>query len=161
MPVLVFIAPTQLNAEDIESNTMHGAQLNDWKAELRHQRTVATFTSPEELSRKLYQSLIDLQQQGIVPESIEVTSPHQRGVNFIPTYPTPYIAHPYILSQSGFVGRETELRQLDDWLQSADAMLIIDAIGGTGKSALGVALGQSTRIARTSATNGCDLVEFL
>ncbi len=49
--------------------------------------------------------------------------------------PKPYYAHPYFLGMQ-FFGRQAELAQLDAWATAAEPVMIIDAIGGAGKSAL-------------------------
>ena len=61
----------------------------------------------------------------------------------IPVPPTPYIAHPYTLSQTrDLVGRREELNALTDWVAKpgspayCDAIFCFVAIGGMGKSAL-------------------------
>ena len=61
----------------------------------------------------------------------------------IPTPPTPYIAHPYTLSQTrDLIGRRDELNALTDWVTKPDspaydaAIFCFVAIGGMGKSAL-------------------------
>ncbi len=61
----------------------------------------------------------------------------------IPVPPTPYIAHPYTLSQTrDLVGRHDELNALTDWVAKpgspayGNAIFCFVAIGGMGKSAL-------------------------
>jgi hypothetical protein len=54
----------------------------------------------------------------------------------IPLAPTPFIAHPYPLP-SHFTGREAEKAKLSNWLHNApEPMLVLEAIGGMGKTAL-------------------------
>ena len=54
----------------------------------------------------------------------------------IPLAPRPYIAHPYSLAKN-FTGRVEEMNKLTDWFHlKKEPLLIIEAIGGMGKSAL-------------------------
>ena len=62
-------------------------------------------------------------------------SKHLTSVKAIPNPPEPYIAHPYILTRD-FFGRKAELDILNNWATSSDVMLLVEAIGGIGKSAL-------------------------
>lgn len=52
-----------------------------------------------------------------------------------PTPPNLYAVPNYILT-NGFVGRSSELTKLDTWATSSDAIMVIEGIGGLGKSAL-------------------------
>ncbi len=69
----------------------------------------------------------------IVEESASVL--HHPNARRIPLPPEPYVVHPYILTRR-FFGRENELAMLDQWGRSQDSTLVIDGIGGVGKSAL-------------------------
>jgi tetratricopeptide (TPR) repeat protein len=54
----------------------------------------------------------------------------------IPIAPTPFIAHPYPLMQH-FTGRDAEQAMLSNWLFNEEKpVLVMEAIGGMGKSAL-------------------------
>lgn len=53
----------------------------------------------------------------------------------IPTPPTFHAAPPYVGSIP-FTGRSGDLDLLDDWARSADPVLVVEAIGGAGKSAM-------------------------
>jgi tetratricopeptide (TPR) repeat protein len=53
----------------------------------------------------------------------------------LPLPPEVYAVPNYILT-STFIGRATELDELDAWASSTDPMLVVEGIGGLGKSAL-------------------------
>ncbi|MBK8024384.1 MAG: DUF4062 domain-containing protein [Chloroflexi bacterium] len=53
----------------------------------------------------------------------------------IPAPPALYAVPPYTLTHT-FIGRRTELARLDAWAAGTDPLLVIEAIGGMGKSAL-------------------------
>ncbi len=95
-------------------------------------------TTINELSKKVYESLTALQtrdqaQASNAPNLATQRSRHHR--RDIPSPPNPYYAHPYFLGMQ-FFGRQAELAQLDAWAQAPEPLMIIDAIGGSGKSAL-------------------------
>jgi len=59
-----------------------------------------------------------------------------RRAKIVPVAPTPYIAHSYALPPN-FTGREVEKAMLSNWLHNAkEPMLVLEAIGGMGKTAL-------------------------
>jgi hypothetical protein len=129
LPILIFLAEAPLNAEDREENSSAAADLELLKAKVRERYQVASFRTPEELGVKVQRSLLELRDQG------KVTST-QAQRETIPHPPTPYYAHPYVTGGTGFIGRTAELALLDAWAESSDPMLIVEAIGGAGKSAL-------------------------
>ncbi|MCP5107606.1 MAG: DUF4062 domain-containing protein, partial [bacterium] len=54
----------------------------------------------------------------------------------IPAAPLPYLAHPYALPEH-FTGREAEMAMLSNWFYNeGEEILVMEAIGGMGKSAL-------------------------
>ena len=53
----------------------------------------------------------------------------------LPDPPDLYAVPSYILTNT-FVGRKKELQALDEWAQSRDTVMVVEAIGGQGKSAL-------------------------
>jgi len=58
------------------------------------------------------------------------------GGKLIPVAPTPYIAHSYALLPN-FTGRDAEQAMLCNWLYNAkEPLLVLEAIGGVGKTAL-------------------------
>jgi hypothetical protein len=130
LPILAFLAEEPLNDRDIESDPGQAAQLAAIKQELREKYIVGYFRTADELGTKVLRSLLTLRDEGkLATESVETPSEK------LPTPPEPYYAHPYIGS-SHFVGRRNELGLLDAWADSADTTLLVDAIGGSGKSAL-------------------------
>jgi hypothetical protein len=136
IPILPFIATEPLNAEDHEPDPERARLLEELKQELKRKYVVATFDTPEELGTKVYRSLVAMREDGKLPPPEVATTPHERELAVIPTPPVPYYAHPYLLGASGFVGRRTELAQLDAWAHASEPLLIVEAIGGAGKSAL-------------------------
>jgi hypothetical protein len=131
LPILVFFAQERLNDRDVEADPARAQELAVIKDELRKQRTVASFSTADELGIKVLRSLLTLREEGKLTSTSDARAP----VEQVPSPPEPYYAHPYIGS-SHFVGRKRELGMLDAWADSADTTLLVDAIGGSGKSAL-------------------------
>lgn len=68
----------------------------------------------------------------------EATSPSTKSAlarRSLPTPPEMHSVPPYIQT-TRFIGRGKELDALDAWAHSSDTMLVVEAIGGVGKSAL-------------------------
>jgi tetratricopeptide (TPR) repeat protein len=129
LPILLFFSEQQLNEGDRESDPSRAEELKTLKAELRRAYQVATFTSVEDLSAQLVLSLLAQLQSNVLMAGAAPTEG-------LPHPPTPFYAHPYIASGAPFVGRQAELALLDAWASASDPVLVVDAIGGTGKSAL-------------------------
>jgi hypothetical protein len=58
------------------------------------------------------------------------------GQQYQPPAPPAFHAVPVYVGSAPFTGRSEYLAELDDWGRSADPVMVVDAIGGTGKSAL-------------------------
>jgi Domain of unknown function (DUF4062) len=67
-------------------------------------------------------------------ETEEQSGP-QRRESRAPAPPAFHAVPPYV-GGAPFTGRAVDLAMLDDWGRSADPVMVIEAIGGTGKSAL-------------------------
>jgi tetratricopeptide (TPR) repeat protein len=131
LPILAFFADKQLNTDDVEPDPGRVQDLDAIKQELREKHTVASFSDAAELGIEVLRSLLTLRDEGKLAASEASQAPLEQ----VPTPPEPYYAHPYI-GGSRFVGRKNELGLLDAWATSADPTLIVEAIGGSGKSAL-------------------------
>jgi tetratricopeptide (TPR) repeat protein len=137
LPILAFSSEQSLNKLDKENDPQRAEEMQALKNELRAKYTVASFRNRKELGSKVLRSLFALREErGLtaIPASPALGSSPQL-LQLVPTPPAPYIVHEYF-GGSAFVGRRTELRRLDAWVNSADPVLIVDAIGGSGKSAL-------------------------
>ena len=121
------------------------AKLEAFKERVGEDRVAAFFKSPGDLRSHVFEALI-LLKKGL--DGDEERDPKEATKRLhrhtpIPTSPTPYIAHPYTLSQTrDLVGRRQELNALTDWVTKpgspayGDAIFCFVAIGGMGKSAL-------------------------
>jgi hypothetical protein len=107
------------------------------------------FTTPEDLPAK------------ISPDLSRYLAAH--GAVALITHPLPpvaYFVHTYPL-QAHFTGRKNERADLSDWLgRVVRSVLVLEAIGGMGKSALALGVDGGSFFARNSCS-GCFLAEFL
>jgi hypothetical protein len=102
------------------------------KAELGKKHTVGFFTSPEDLRGHILQALNDPDVRALGEIEDESDAGDESP---LPEPPAFYADPPYTLT-SQFIGRSTELAQLDAWAKSGERIMLIEAIGGMGKSAL-------------------------
>lgn len=101
-------------------------------------RVYAVFSSLEDFDKKSASSLAELAKllepgpDHVNPEAAKAAEPRS-----IPTPPAFY-AEPDYIGSHRFVGRESQLEELDDWAKAADPtnLLLFEAIGGNGKSML-------------------------
>jgi len=66
---------------------------------------------------------------------LEAAEPSPERPSGIPHPPEFYAVPPYTLTTT-FVGRRAELGDLDEWAPSPDPVMVVESIGGMGKSAL-------------------------
>jgi hypothetical protein len=102
------------------------ARLIEFRKELMQNRVIDFFVDAADLPGRIASALANLQfqhraQQGGMPR---------------PLPPQPLIAHPYPLDNH-FVGRLAERQQLRSWFDAAASpLLVLEAMGGLGKTAL-------------------------
>lgn len=133
IPILIFIMDDDHPPDPDSVEAGPGAEkLQELKDRLKRDHRVGFFTTPEDLSARVYQALSRLKEDGVIQDDAAL---YVYAVPPIPKLPDPYVPHPYILTQT-FFGRREELRLLDEWAESEDATMVIEAIGGIGKSAL-------------------------
>ena len=72
-----------------------------------------------------------------IPTPAISVSPQTYRGRIIPT-PSAFYAEPDYIGSHKFIGRETQLQELNDWAKAADPtnLLLLEAIGGSGKSIL-------------------------
>jgi hypothetical protein len=66
---------------------------------------------------------------------LEVLGRLDASHSVVATVPTFHAVRPYV-SNAPFTGRAQDLGVLDEWARSADPVMVVEGIGGTGKSAL-------------------------
>ena len=112
--------------------TGDGAEkLKALKARIQQDVVTGTFKQPDDLYGCVRGALEDLKDQlkGDQPEDALEAARRLHRRTPIPAAPTPYIAHPYTLSQTrDLVGRQEELNALTDWVAKPGSPAYGDAI---------------------------------
>jgi tetratricopeptide (TPR) repeat protein len=134
IPVYMFLmsAKHPVTADDVEKVEAQAAKLEALKKDARKGSICAEFSSVFELKCLILQSLFELR------NAVEPPAAPSRRADGDPELPKPpdLLAIPDYVPGHEFVGRESELAELDEWAASNDALMVIEAIGGAGKSAL-------------------------
>ncbi len=94
-----------------------------------------SFSSFDDLGTKLAVGIRnwEIQSQSAANQTNTKT---ETSPSFLPLPPQPYFAHPYPM-QPNFTGRVAERRMLTNWFMQGDQhVLVLEAMGGMGKSAL-------------------------
>lgn len=126
MPLLPFVVDPAhpWPPPDIDSG-VDAAALAALKARVSSSHVVKTFTTVESFRMDL---LIALQPH-------KQPEPAGRADVPLPVPPALHAVPPYVGS-APFTGRHADLSTLDEWARSKDPIMVVEAIGGTGKSAL-------------------------
>jgi hypothetical protein len=149
IPRLLFLMDDSVPVSVADIDFENKPKLDTLKAQIKKERVIAFFKSPDDLRGLVVHSLSEVKKLLDVARAGEPTQPLSAAlakslhyVTGIPTPPEPYIAHPYTLLQvRGLIGRKDELEMLTNWVTGKppfDDVRIFNvvAIGGMGKSAL-------------------------
>jgi tetratricopeptide (TPR) repeat protein len=153
LPVMVFIAPPDFPW--VPTDIDHGADartLESFKGRLRAGHQVSDLTSVGAFREKLVIALTQFQNpprpsssQAAAAQATTVSSPVPLSgtrqlpaarTRVRPAAPECRAVPPYVAG-APFTGRASELAALNDWVRSDDPVMIVEAIPGAGKSALG------------------------
>ena len=127
-PRLIFLISDEASVKpkDFEQSPDGQAKLKALKEDLKKDRVVDFFTSPEDLALKFTTALAK-------------QLPILNLQSLIPHPPLPDFVHSYFI-QANFTGRKAERAMLSDWLtrgeRQTEPVLVLEALGGMGKSAL-------------------------
>ncbi len=94
---------------------------------------VGFFNNPDDLGSKVYQAIIE--QQAKQPKEAPNATAFFSAKKSIRIPPELWAVPAYTLTNA-FIGRSSELDKLDIWADSDDSILVVEGIGGLGKSAL-------------------------
>ena len=127
-------------------------ELREFLEHVKTELVTTTFTTPADLGHKLAASLGSLLLKIERGDAEEKSA--GRPARLIPVAPTPFLAHPYPLP-AGFTGREAEKARLSHWLHNAEeSVMVLEAIGGMGKSALSWVWLQEEVLAKNTELDG-------
>ena len=137
IPILSFIAdkthPVVFDQIDTDSEKM--AKLSKLKEEINGSTIRGLFKDKGELRALILQSLMELKlwlQSQLPPKpALQAAKPH----GILPIPPMLYAVPNYNLT-SKFIGRTDELCGFDRWARSNDPIMVVEGIGGLGKSAV-------------------------
>lgn len=99
----------------------------------KQNRIWAEFNSPDDLKAKATTSLVKLRETFDQPANPKPPGPDDSCHVAPPAFA--YVRKPYI-PRRDFAGRATELNLIDSWANDGNPLLLFQAIGGMGKSAL-------------------------
>jgi hypothetical protein len=109
-------------------------ELDSFLDKVKKENVCSFFTTVKDFESKISTSLGKL-----IAEKIAGAEPKDKegaSRTYIPLAPAPFIAHPYPLPLH-FTGRDAEQALLSNWLfNEEEPVLVMEAIGGIGKSAL-------------------------
>ena len=132
LPILVFVMGEYhpVLEKDIEIDAAKRTKLEAFRERAKQNLVYAEFQSLAEFEKKAIHAVADLRRY-------LDTNRTQSQPDPIPTPPTLY-AEPRYIGSHDFVGRRSQLEDLNEWAKPADPhpVLLFDAIGGTGKSML-------------------------
>jgi hypothetical protein len=130
IPTLIFLARNHpFTEEQIDFDEEKRSMLKKLKEGFQQSEICGFFDSPTKLREEVFVSLQRLQVQLIQPNAV-VTMPRS-----LPRAPELYAVPDYILTNQ-FIGRSSELDRLDAWARSSNSIMVIEGIGGLGKSAV-------------------------
>ncbi len=143
IPILIFIMgddhPISAKDKAYEENSESKQKLQALKTVMETKHFVGYFNSVEDLRAQVIQALLTLIVEGTVniayDEQMTQTPSNSRDDLPLPLPPDIYSVPPYILTNK-FIGRRDEFAQLNNWMNSANPVIVVEAIGGMGKSAL-------------------------
>jgi tetratricopeptide (TPR) repeat protein len=135
LPVYLFVVdPDVLWLPSKIDKGADSERLERFKDRVGKQHTLRKFRDPQTFKEDVLVLGTELAQAQ--PEATpSAASPASPTARVLPAPPEMHSVPPYILT-TRFIGRRPELDALDAWARSADPMLIVEAIGGMGKSAL-------------------------
>ncbi|HZZ78094.1 MAG TPA: DUF4062 domain-containing protein [Gemmataceae bacterium] len=132
LPTLIFLADKKhpFEEDQIDFGAEEREKLKKLKDKFRTEEICGFFDSPEKLLRELLVALPRLKVR-LTRDSNFGTAPARAFVK----PPELFSALPAI-PPDRFIGRNHELELLDAWAQSADPIMVVEGIGGLGKSAV-------------------------
>jgi tetratricopeptide (TPR) repeat protein len=135
IPVFIYLMSDEhpVKKDAVEPMEVYQARLQQLIADVKSRSICATFSSVEELASRVLQSMSDFRM-----ESADLKHPKpQRSLRKKRRIlPPQLLAIPTFISGHQFVGRRAELALLDQWAMGTNPVLVIEAIGGEGKSTL-------------------------
>jgi hypothetical protein len=136
MPLLAFVVDPAFAwpPPDIDRGAEAQA-LARFAAQVRAERTVRRLAELAVFREDLLLALGRLQRTVPSAKDVAAGPDEPQREMWVPAPPEFYAVPPYV-GGAPFTGRAGDLGMLDEWGRSADPVMVVEAIGGTGKSAL-------------------------
>ena len=137
IPILIFLMDEDkhlLSSKDFETESESIKKLQSLKIKLSKNHIIGFFTSPEDLRSLVIQGLAKVQLEAAKRAGENDHYIRERHDNAI--LAPDLLAIPRYTLTNQFIGRSAELDILNEWSQSHRPVMVVDAIGGMGKSAL-------------------------
>lgn len=128
-PTYVFMQ-REVNPDIAEIRSGAAQKLLNWRDELQTSRFVNLFDDKVELERELRRVL----NQFATNHAAKAAKPTEEPSPY-PAPPNLFSKPPYVMTNT-FVGRAADLAWMDGWAQGGKSVMVIEAMGGLGKSAL-------------------------
>ena len=136
MPLLAFVVDPAFAWPPPDIDRGADAQaLARFAAQVRAERTVRRLAELAVFREDLMLALGHLQRTVPSAKDVAAEPDEPQREMWVPSPPEFYAVPPYV-GGAPFTGRAEDLVMLDEWGRSADPVMVVEAIGGTGKSAL-------------------------
>jgi tetratricopeptide (TPR) repeat protein len=140
IPVYMFLMSDEhpVKPAGFEMVAAYRKKLQALKDDARLRSICAEFSSVEELKSLVLQSMFELKEQLTESDREAESAQEEPRAKKGPEIPSPpgLFAVPNFVSGHEFVGRRAELAWLDEWATGSEPLIVIEAIGGAGKSTL-------------------------
>jgi tetratricopeptide (TPR) repeat protein len=140
LPLCIFLQDDSIpaNVADVLKEAVHRDKLLAFRARANDPKRInAQFGDAKDIKASLTQCLARL--KSVLERSSPAQAPepiyHSAASGLLPT-PPDFVARPPYTPGHAFEGRTHELRLLDDWARGHNPVLVLEAIGGMGKSML-------------------------
>jgi tetratricopeptide (TPR) repeat protein len=140
IPVYMFLMSDEhpVKSADVEAVSAKRKKLKALKDDARSRSIYAEFFSVEQLKFLVLQSMASFKEELAVAGDKAEPAPDRAQGSREMKLPSPpqLLAIPDFVSGHEFVGRRAEFAWLDEWAEGSDPIMVIEAIGGMGKSTL-------------------------
>jgi hypothetical protein len=136
LPICIYLLDDNVPVSPVEmrKEVQWQEKLASFRVRARHpSRITATFRTADDLKTAVVQTLARLQLEQRRAMGQQTVPSSQDPASNLPVPPA-FIARPPYIPGYVFQGRARELGLLRDWARSADPVLVVEAIGGMGKS---------------------------
>jgi tetratricopeptide (TPR) repeat protein len=140
LPVYIFLMSNNhpVKPAEVETSGALKRKLQRLRKEVKERSIYAEFSSIEELKSQVLQSMSAFKETYASSAPSEEATDDDIKQDDEAEFPSPpqFVAVPNFIPGHDFVGRRAELNLLDDWAARSEKIMLIESIGGQGKSSL-------------------------